>query len=484
MLCPQVFLDIKGNDMTMTLISSRRLAAIAIFVCLWTAMLGLNASAAFSDVAPDTWFYEDVTALHEAGIIDGYPDGSFRPGGAVNYAEALKMILGAAGYVIEQAAEGPWYAPYLDYAIACGISDADVGIAPGDPITRDRAAELIVRAMGLPLDVDAEARPFVDSANVYAITLHGAGIIRGEMSGGLFYYRGDRTLNRAELATIVVRMMHAVEDAPAQTAAHPLIPEGCTLPEAPRTVEDFIHMLIYLSVSGLDEQTFIYRGVDVDTVKNEYLPNLAVAYPIATDLCRESVIYYHYYNINLAYARNYVAMTVKLRGRDYTADECRDMFSFTLSAAERALGEIMASLPTESTTPQTDYARACLEWIVTHCRYESVEGMVDQYAYSVFRDGASVCSGYTAAYNLLLKLGGIKCMSMTGYAQTEEGPAPHAWTIAELDGTRVWIDSTWCDPVGQADDAVSYTYFALDEATFAANHTPEWDYTGYWHLLD
>ena len=470
--------------MTMTLIRTRRLAAVALFVCLWAAMLTVGASAAFSDVDPNTWFYADVTALHEAGIIDGYPDGSFRPGEAVNYAEAMKMILGAAGYVIEQAADGPWYAPYLEYAVACGISDADVGIAPGDPITRDRAAELIVRAMGLPLDVDTVTRPFADSANVYAITLHGAGIIRGEMSGGLFYYRGERTLNRAELATIVVRMMRVVEQKPEAAEVHPLLPDGCTLPEAPRTVEDFVHMLIYLSVSGIDEQTFIYRGVDVDTVKNEYLPNLTVAYPIATDLCRESVVYYHYYNINLAYAKNYVAMTVKLRGRDYTAEECRAMFDFTLLEAERAVREIKAALPTESAAPETDYARACLDWVVTHCRYASTDGMIDQYAYSVFRDGASVCSGYTAAYNLLLKLGGIKCMSMTGYATTDGGRAAHAWTIAELDGTRVWIDATWCDPVGQADDAVSYAYFALDEAAFAADHAPEWDYTEDWHLLD
>ena len=470
--------------MTMNPIRPRRLAAVALFVCLWAAMLTVSASAAFSDVEPNTWFYDDITTLHQAGIIDGYPDGSFRPGAAVNYAEAMKMILGAAGCTVDDAGADPWYQPYLDYALTRGISDPDTGIAPGDPITRDRAAELIVRAMGLPLDVDTVTRPFADSENIYAITLHSAGIIRGEMSGGLFYYRGERSLNRAELATIVARMMRYVEAKPEPLDAHPLLPTGCTLPETPKTVEDFVNMLIYLSVNGIDEQTFIYRGVDVDTVKNDYLPNLTAAYPIATDLCRESVVYYHYYNINLAYAKNYVAMTVKLRGRDYTADECRAMFDFTMAAAEKAAAEIRAALPADSASPQTDYARACLAWIVTHCRYESGEGMLDQYAYSVFRDGASVCSGYTAAYNLLLKLGGVKCMSMTGYATTDGKTAPHAWTIAELDGRRVWIDATWCDPVGQADDAVTYTYFALDEAAFAKDHAPEWDYTEYWHLLD
>lgn len=291
--------------------------------------------------------------------------------------------------------------------------------------------------------------PFADSDNVYAVTLYRAGILQGEQIGTLTYFQGGRSLSRAELAVLVARMMRFVEVKPAFTEDQRLIPASCTLPEAPKTVEDFIRMLIYLSVNGIDSHTFIYRGVDVETVKEDYLPNLTAAYPIATDLCRESVVYYHYYNINLAYTKNYVAMTVQLRGRDYTAEECRTMFNDSLAAAEAAVAEIRAAGEAAGETSQLAYARRCLAWVVTHCRYASGEGMLDQYAYSVFHDGASVCSGYTAAYNLLLKLGGIKCTSMTGYATTGGKTAPHAWTIAELDGQRYWIDVTWCDPVGQ-----------------------------------
>lgn len=452
-------------------------------VALCCAALTVGVSAAYSDVEPGSWYYDDVMALDAAGIIQGYPDGSFRPAAEVSYAEALKMVLGAADYVIDEAGADPWYGPYLEYALRAGIVDADNGMRPGDAITRDRAAELIVRAMGLPLDVETAARPFADSANVYAITLHGAGIIRGEMSGGLFYYRGERSLNRAELATIVVRMMR-LDDAPQPAAGHPLLPAGCELPSAPKTVEDFVQMLIWLSVNGISEQTFVYRGVDVDTVKNEYLPNLTEAYPIATDLCRETVVYYHYYQINLAYARNYVAMTIRLRGKAYTAGECREMVAFTLGEGQAVAAAIRAEMAASGLMSQRDYARLALDWVVTHCRYGESEDLMDQYAYSVFRDGVSVCSGYTAAYNLLLKLGGIKCMSMTGYAGSEAERTPHAWTIAELDGEVVYIDATWCDPIGQGDDVTNHDYFALGEAEFAALHEPIWDYRLYWHLLD
>lgn len=462
----------------------RRLPALVLFFCLCASLLTVSASAAFSDVKSGAWYYDDVTRLQAAGVISGYPDGSFRPSSAVNYAEALKMILAAAGCPVKTEGAAVWYAPYLSYAEENGIADPDAGLRPDQPISRSRSAELIVRAMGLPLVVEPGESPFADSDNVYAVTLYRAGILKGEQAGKQTYFRGERSLNRAELASLVARMMRYTEAQPAPAETHLLMPAGCTLPDAPKTVEDFVQMLIYLSVNGIDSHTFVYRGVDVETVKNDYLPNLTAAYPIATDLCREAVVYYHYYNINLAYAKNYVAMTVQLRGRDYTADECREMFDYSVEAAEAALAEIRDAGAAAGESSQLDFARRCLEWVVTHCRYVSTDGMLDQYAYSVFRDGASVCSGYTAAYNLLLKLGGVKCMSMTGYATTGGRTAAHAWTIAELDGQRYWIDVTWCDPVGQPDDAVTYTYFALDEATFNRDHVPEWDYAEYWHLLD
>lgn len=46
----------------------------------------------FTDVHPDHWFHGPVTALANIGIIDGYADGTFRPGNSVNRAEVAKMV--------------------------------------------------------------------------------------------------------------------------------------------------------------------------------------------------------------------------------------------------------------------------------------------------------------------------------------------------------------------------------------------------------
>ena len=46
-----------------------------------TAVLGVTTAFAanpFSDVTPDSWAYQAVSQLAAAGIVNGYPDGTFK----------------------------------------------------------------------------------------------------------------------------------------------------------------------------------------------------------------------------------------------------------------------------------------------------------------------------------------------------------------------------------------------------------------------
>lgn len=55
----------------------------------------------FSDVKANEWYTKYICAAKAANIISGYPDGSFKPDQTVNKVEALKMLLNAYGYVSE-----------------------------------------------------------------------------------------------------------------------------------------------------------------------------------------------------------------------------------------------------------------------------------------------------------------------------------------------------------------------------------------------
>ena len=58
-----------------------------------TAQLSASNFGTFSDVDPDTWYAKYVEALAEAGVADGYEDGTFRPKNYITRAEATKLIV-------------------------------------------------------------------------------------------------------------------------------------------------------------------------------------------------------------------------------------------------------------------------------------------------------------------------------------------------------------------------------------------------------
>ncbi len=56
------------------------------------------ANATFPDVPSSRWSYKYVEAAAQAGFINGYPDGTFKPERNVSYDEAITMIVALMGY--------------------------------------------------------------------------------------------------------------------------------------------------------------------------------------------------------------------------------------------------------------------------------------------------------------------------------------------------------------------------------------------------
>ena len=187
----------------------------------------------FSDVPYDSWFYEDVMALTDSGVIGGYPDGTYRPTKNVTTGEALKMILLASGYPEPEQAASHWARGYLNFAIDQGfltryedISDLDV------PMTRGLVAKLAANALGLT--ADGVTGTFTDTDSSYVEALYAAGIVDGYPDGT---FRPGASVTRAEIAAIVHRIYNSRE--PVQPADPNLTPEEITL----RTSEQLIALL-------------------------------------------------------------------------------------------------------------------------------------------------------------------------------------------------------------------------------------------------
>lgn len=71
----------------------------------------------FSDVGVDEWYMGYLKTAFEAGIIEGYPDGTFMPSETVIYVEMLKIFFETAGVTIDEVEPAQeWYEEYVNYA--------------------------------------------------------------------------------------------------------------------------------------------------------------------------------------------------------------------------------------------------------------------------------------------------------------------------------------------------------------------------------
>ena len=158
----------------------------------------------FKDVTSSTWCYKYVVEMNDAGVIDGYSDGSFRPDNTVTYGQALKLIMLAAGYQTQNPTGSHWASGYLTKAKNDKLISGNVNLDA--PITRLAVAQIAAKAMKLSTSDLSSVKPFTDTSDIYVQALSAAGIVQGYFSNGTSTYKPGNTLTRGQLSAIVWRM--------------------------------------------------------------------------------------------------------------------------------------------------------------------------------------------------------------------------------------------------------------------------------------
>ncbi len=136
----------------------------------------------FKDVTSSTWCYKYVVEMNDAGVIDGYQDGSFRPDKTVTYGQALKLIMLAAGYQPQKATGAHWASGYLSQAKRDNLISGSVNLDA--PIPRLAVAQIAAKAMKLSTSDLSSVKPFTDTSDIYVQALSAAGIVQGYFSNG------------------------------------------------------------------------------------------------------------------------------------------------------------------------------------------------------------------------------------------------------------------------------------------------------------
>ena len=115
--------------------------------------LGLNDAA---EVSKSNTIFTDVDAFHWAagyinvavdrGILKGYPDGTYKPSNPLSNAEAITVLTRLVGLGPVVDKEGNWPANYITRANILGILD-DVAVSSTSYATRGNAAKMLVNTL-------------------------------------------------------------------------------------------------------------------------------------------------------------------------------------------------------------------------------------------------------------------------------------------------------------------------------------------------
>ena len=104
------------------------------------------ASLRFSDVTETAWYMPYVTTMTKKAILNGYPDGTFRPEKTITYNEAAKILVASLGYAASDL-KGSWPDNYMNKANDLGITqDLPTPINGNAPAIRGDIACMIDRA--------------------------------------------------------------------------------------------------------------------------------------------------------------------------------------------------------------------------------------------------------------------------------------------------------------------------------------------------
>lgn len=98
----------------------------------------------YSDVDPDDWYAAAVCLSTVQKIINGYPDGTFRPARDVSFVEAAKMIANVFAFSIAEEPDEAWYMPYVEQLSKKSAIPTTVN-SFSESITRGEMAEMIYR---------------------------------------------------------------------------------------------------------------------------------------------------------------------------------------------------------------------------------------------------------------------------------------------------------------------------------------------------
>ena len=218
----------------------KRLASVWIVaVVLMSMTFGLaggcfaaDAAQTYTDVSPNSWYYEPIQTLSEAGIVNGVGNGKFAPNETVSRAMAVTIIYRIAGCPDASSLENPftdvpdgkWFTDAVKWAAANEITNGmtETSFAPHAPVTREQLACFVFRYGNLihaRITAPLEYAPYgvalelydEDQISPFAKEACSRMIRRGIFTGNHGYLYPHDPCTRAEAVTVLYRFKDGLD---------------------------------------------------------------------------------------------------------------------------------------------------------------------------------------------------------------------------------------------------------------------------------
>lgn len=133
-------------------------------------------SLEFTDLSESYWAYDGIVKLTKAGIIDGYPDGTFKPDGNITRAELVKVVNQVFLFKEKQeismfsdVTEKDWFYEYVMTAQEAGYIEGypDGTFRPNSLITRQEFCKVLAEINNF-IELDYDNYP-VDEVSQWAV---------------------------------------------------------------------------------------------------------------------------------------------------------------------------------------------------------------------------------------------------------------------------------------------------------------------------
>ncbi|MEG1879487.1 MAG: S-layer homology domain-containing protein, partial [Pseudoflavonifractor sp.] len=196
----------------------RTLTALFALLLLTTISAAAAEGSNYSDVPPTDWSVPAIQKATEYGLMQGVGDGAFGFGRSMDRASFVKVLCSIFGWAPATPAApsyrdckpDAWYYSAVETALANGVLEPGVSFRPGDDISREDMAVMVIRALDydqLAADFAGATLPFPDvTANRGYIALaYRFGIINGIPEADKLFFYPSRSAPREQVAAILVR---------------------------------------------------------------------------------------------------------------------------------------------------------------------------------------------------------------------------------------------------------------------------------------